>query len=39
LEKFPKSDRETVEQTLSRCVEAIASVIRDGIEKSMAVFN
>ncbi len=39
LEKFPKSDRETVEQTLSLGVEAIASVIRDGIEKSMAVYN
>lgn len=39
LEKFPKNDRETVEQTLSRGVEAIASVIRDGIEKSMAVHN
>jgi PTH1 family peptidyl-tRNA hydrolase len=39
LEAFPKNDRETVEQTLSRSVEAIRSVIRDGIEKSMAAFN
>jgi PTH1 family peptidyl-tRNA hydrolase len=39
LENFSKSDLETVEQTLSHCVEAIRSVIRDGIEKSMAVYN
>jgi len=39
LEKFPKSERETIEQTLSHSVEAIRSVLRDGIEKSMAVYN
>lgn len=39
LERFSKSDLETVEQTLSRCVEVVRSVIRDGIEKSMAVYN
>ncbi len=39
LEKFSKGDLETVEQTLSRCVEVVRSVIRDGIEKSMAVYN
>lgn len=39
LEAFPKKDLETVEQTLSRSVEAIRSVIRDGVEKSMAAFN
>lgn len=39
LEPFPKKDLETVEQTLSRSVEAIRSVIRDGVEKSMAMFN
>jgi PTH1 family peptidyl-tRNA hydrolase len=39
LDTFSKSDLETVEQTLSLCVEAIASVIRDGIEKSMAAYN
>jgi PTH1 family peptidyl-tRNA hydrolase len=39
LEKFSKNDHETVEQTLSRSVEAIRSVVKDGIEKSMAVFN
>jgi PTH1 family peptidyl-tRNA hydrolase len=39
LDTFPKSERETVEQTLSQCVQAIRSIIRDGIEKSMAAFN
>jgi PTH1 family peptidyl-tRNA hydrolase len=39
LENFSKNDLETVEQTLSRSVEAIRSVIKDGVEKSMAVFN
>lgn len=39
LDTFPKSDWETVEQTLSHSVEAIRSVIRDGIEKSMAAYN
>lgn len=39
LEKFSKSDQVTVEQTLARSAEAIRSVIRDGVEKSMAAFN
>ncbi len=39
LDPFSKNDQETVEQTLTHSVQAIASVIRDGIEKSMAVFN
>ena len=39
LDAFSKNDWETVEQTLSHSVKAIASVIRDGIEKSMAAFN
>jgi peptidyl-tRNA hydrolase, PTH1 family len=39
LDAFSKNDWETVEQTLSRSVDALASVVRDGIEKSMAAFN
>jgi PTH1 family peptidyl-tRNA hydrolase len=39
LDPFSKNDQETVEQTLTHSVQAVASVIRDGIEKSMAVFN
>jgi PTH1 family peptidyl-tRNA hydrolase len=39
LDAFSKNDWETVEQTLSHSVKAVASVIRDGIEKSMAAFN
>jgi PTH1 family peptidyl-tRNA hydrolase len=39
LDKFSKSDLETVEQTLARSAEAVRSIIRDGIEKSMATYN
>jgi PTH1 family peptidyl-tRNA hydrolase len=39
LDAFSKNDWETVGQTLSRSVEALASVVRYGIEKSMADFN
>ncbi|HEV7642890.1 MAG TPA: aminoacyl-tRNA hydrolase [Pyrinomonadaceae bacterium] len=39
LDPFSKNDWETVEQTLTHSVQALASVIRDGIERSMAVFN
>ncbi len=39
LDPFSKNDWETVEQTLTHSVQAVASVIRDGIERSMAVFN
>jgi PTH1 family peptidyl-tRNA hydrolase len=39
LEKFSKSDFETVEKVLEQSAEAIQVVIRDGAEKAMAQFN
>lgn len=39
LEKFSKSDFETVEKVLERSAEAIREVIRSGVEKAMAQFN
>jgi peptidyl-tRNA hydrolase, PTH1 family len=39
LEKFSKTDWETVEKVLDTSVEAIRTVIRDGVEKAMAQFN
>lgn len=39
LENFSKADLETVEQTLAHSALAVRSVVRDGIEKSMAMFN
>ncbi len=39
LEKFSKSDFETVEKILEMSAEAIRAVIRDGVEKAMAQFN
>jgi len=39
LERFPKGQREEVEQILERCAEALRAVIRDGIDKAMSQFN
>lgn len=39
LEKFSKSDLETVEKVLEQSAEALRSVIEDGIEKAMAKYN
>jgi PTH1 family peptidyl-tRNA hydrolase len=39
LENFSKNDLETVEKVLEQSVEAIHSVVTDGIEKAMARFN
>lgn len=39
LEKFSKSDLETVEKVLETSADAIRAVIRDGVEKAMAKFN
>ncbi len=39
LEKFSKSDLETVEKVLEQSAEAIKSIIVNGIDKAMAKFN
>jgi len=39
LDKFSKTDLETIEKVLETSAEAIRAVIRDGIEKAMARFN
>jgi PTH1 family peptidyl-tRNA hydrolase len=39
LEKFSKSETETIEKVLERSAEAIRFVIKDGVEKAMAAFN
>ncbi len=39
LENFSKNDLETVEKVLEQSVEAIHSIVTDGIEKAMAKFN
>ena len=39
LEKFSKSDFETIDKVLEQSAEAIRAVIRDGAEKAMAQFN
>jgi peptidyl-tRNA hydrolase, PTH1 family len=39
LEKFSKSDFETVEKVLEQSADAIRSVINDGVEKAMAKWN
>jgi PTH1 family peptidyl-tRNA hydrolase len=39
LERFPKGQREEVEQILERCAEALRAVIRDGIDKAMSLYN
>ena len=39
LENFSKNDLETVEKVLEQSVEAIHSIVTDGIEKAMATYN
>ncbi|HRH44778.1 MAG TPA: aminoacyl-tRNA hydrolase, partial [Pyrinomonadaceae bacterium] len=39
LEKFSKSDLETVEKVLETSADAIRAIIFDGVEKAMAKFN
>lgn len=39
LEKFSKSDFETIEKILEESADAVRTVIRDGVEKAMAQFN
>lgn len=39
LEKFSKSDLETVEKVLETSADAVRAIIKDGIEKAMAKFN
>jgi peptidyl-tRNA hydrolase, PTH1 family len=39
LEKFSKSDLETVEKVLEQSVEAVLAVISDGVERAMAKYN
>lgn len=39
LEKFSKTDLETVEKVLETSADAVRKVISDGVEKAMAVFN
>lgn len=39
LEKFSKSNFETIEKVLAESAAAVRAVIRDGVEKAMARFN
>lgn len=39
LEKFSKSDLETVEKVLDNCAAAVKAVIAEGIDRAMAQFN
>ena len=39
LERFPRGQRAEVEKILERAAEALRSVIRDGIEKAMSLYN
>ncbi|MDQ3801793.1 MAG: aminoacyl-tRNA hydrolase [Acidobacteriota bacterium] len=39
LEKFSKSDFETIEKVLTESAEAVRAVISGGVEKAMAKFN
>jgi len=39
LERFPPSTRAEVEQVLQRSADALRAVLRDGIDKAMAVYN
>jgi PTH1 family peptidyl-tRNA hydrolase len=39
LEEFPKSEREEVEKILKRSEDALRTVVRDGIDKAMSLFN
>ncbi|HEX8853822.1 MAG TPA: aminoacyl-tRNA hydrolase [Pyrinomonadaceae bacterium] len=39
LERFPAAQRAEVEKILERCADALRAVIRDGIDKAMALHN
>ncbi|HEV7397783.1 MAG TPA: aminoacyl-tRNA hydrolase [Pyrinomonadaceae bacterium] len=39
LDPFPKSAREEVEKILERCVDAVHTILRDGMTKAMTTFN
>ncbi len=39
LEKFSKSDFETIDKVLEESAKAIETIVRDGIDKAMAQFN
>jgi peptidyl-tRNA hydrolase len=39
LEEFSRAERAEVEKILERCADALRAVIRDGIEKAMAIYN
>ena len=39
LEKFSRSDFETVEKLLERSADAVRTIIADGVERAMAKFN
>ena len=39
LESFPKGDLKMVEETLAEAVEAVRTIIRDGVDEAMARFN
>jgi peptidyl-tRNA hydrolase, PTH1 family len=39
LERFPALQRADVDTILERCADALRAVLRDGIDKAMAVYN
>jgi PTH1 family peptidyl-tRNA hydrolase len=39
LESFPKGDVETVEKVLDMASDAVATIIRDGVDAAMQRFN
>jgi len=39
LERFPAAARGEAEKVLGRCSEALRAVLRDGIDKAMALYN
>ena len=39
LDEFPRSERPEVEKVLERSADALRAVIRDGIDKAMALYN
>lgn len=39
LEEFPKGERAELDKILDRCADALRTVVRDGIEAAMSIFN
>ncbi|HEX8557672.1 MAG TPA: aminoacyl-tRNA hydrolase [Pyrinomonadaceae bacterium] len=39
LERFPRAQRDEVEKILERCADALRAVVRDGVDKAMALYN